>query len=180
MNYCSHCGTPVRLGIPPDDNRERYICDACGSIHYQNPNIIAGCLPRWENKILLCKRAIAPQKGYWTVPAGFLENEETVEEGALRETREEANADVEIVRLLTVSSIPHINQVYMFFLANLKNLDFYPGPESLELQLCREDEINWNNLAFSSVEYALKKYFLDPHNLQVHCNTLQGTGHLDD
>jgi ADP-ribose pyrophosphatase YjhB (NUDIX family) len=117
------------LGIPPDDNRERYICDACGSIHYQNPNIIAGCLPRWENKILLCKRAIAPQKGYWTVPAGFLENEETVEEGALRETREEANADVEIVRLLTVSSIPHINQVYMFFLANLKNLDFYPGPE---------------------------------------------------
>jgi ADP-ribose pyrophosphatase YjhB (NUDIX family) len=103
-----------------------------------------------------------------------------VEEGALRETREEANADVEIVRLLTVSSIPHINQVYMFFLANLKNLDFYPGPESLELQLCREDEINWNNLAFSSVEYALKKYFLDPHNLQAHCNTLQGSGHLDD
>ena len=172
MNFCSHCGTRVRLGVPPDDNRERYICDACGKIHYENPNIIAGCLPRWENRILLCQRAIAPQKGLWTVPAGFLENEETVEQGALRETREEANADVEIVRLFAVSSIPRINQVYMFFLANLKNRNFFPGPESLDLRLYSEDEIEWEKLAFSSVEFALKKYFHDPHNLQVHCNAL--------
>ncbi len=172
MNFCSHCGTRVRLGIPPDDNRERYICDACGKIHYENPNIIAGCLPRWGNRILLCQRAIAPQKGLWTVPAGFLENEETVEQGALRETQEEANADVEIVRLFAVSSIPRINQVYMFFLANLKNRNFSPGPESLDLRLYSEDEIEWEKLAFSSVEFALKKYFHDPHNPQVHCNTL--------
>lgn len=176
MNFCSHCGATVRLGIPPDDNRERFLCDACGRIHYQNPNIVTGCLPRWEDKILMCKRAIQPRKGYWTAPAGFLENGESVEEGALRETREEANAEVEIVRLLTVSSIPHINQVYMMYLADLKNLNFSPGPESAETLLCREDEIVWHNIAFSSIEFALRKFFQNPNDTQVHCNSLDRRG----
>lgn len=176
MNFCSHCGASVRLGIPPDDNRERYLCDGCGRIHYENPNIVSGCLARWENKILMCKRAIHPRKGYWTAPAGYLENGESVEEGAVRETLEEANAEVEIVRLLTVSSIPHINQVYMIYLANLKNLNFFPGPESLEVQLCGEADMDWENIAFSSIEFALRKFFQAPDDLQVHCNSLDVRG----
>ena len=172
MNFCSHCGAAVRVGIPPDDNRERYLCDGCGRIHYQNPNIVSGCLARWGDKILMCKRAIYPRKGYWTAPAGYLENGESVEEGAVRETWEEANAEVEIVRLLTVSSIPHINQVYMIYLANLKNLNFSPGAESLEVRLCGEAEMDWGNIAFSSIEFALRKFFHAPDDPQVHCNSL--------
>ncbi|MBF0279507.1 MAG: NUDIX hydrolase [SAR324 cluster bacterium] len=172
MKYCSNCGTLVRLGIPPDDNKERYICDACDTIHYQNPNIITGCLPRWENKILMCRRSIVPRMGYWTTPAGFMENGESVEEGALRETMEEANAEVEIVRLFSVSSIPHINQVYMIYLANLKNLNFFPGPESAEVQLCSEEEIDWDNIAFSAIDYALRNFFKYPDDNQIHCNSI--------
>lgn len=172
MKFCSNCGASVRLGIPPDDNRERYLCDSCGSIHYQNPTIIAGCLPRWENKILMCKRAIVPRLGYWTTPAGYMENGESVEEGALRETLEEANAEVDIVRLSSVSSIPHINQVYMMYLADLKNLNFYPGEETSEIQLCREEEIDWKNIAFSAIDFALRSYFKNPEDLRVHHNTI--------
>ncbi len=172
MKFCSNCGASVRQGIPSDDNRERYICDACDTIHYQNPNIIAGCLPRWENKILMCKRAILPRLGYWTTPAGFMENGESVEEGALRETLEEANAEAEIVRLFSVSSIPHINQVYMIYLADMKNLNFYPGPESAEVQLCSEEEIDWENIAFSAIDFALKNYFKNPNGSEVHCNSI--------
>ena len=114
MKYCSQCGEPVSRKIPPGDNLPRFICDSCKTIHYQNPRVIAGCLPFFEDRVLLCRRAIEPREGYWTLPAGFLENGETTADGALRETREEANADVEVVDLYTLFSRPHISQIYMF------------------------------------------------------------------
>ena len=161
MKYCSQCGESVSRKIPPGDNRPRFICDSCKIIHYQNPRVIAGCLPFFEDKVLLCRRAIDPREGYWTLPAGFLENGETTADGALRETREEANADAEVVDLYTLFSLPHISQIYMFYRARLKNLDFSPGIESHETRLFNEDEIPWDELAFPVVTETLKHYFDD-------------------
>ena len=161
MKFCSNCGAEVTTRIPPGDNVQRYVCDNCNTVHYQNPRMIVGCLPYHEDRILLCKRAIEPRYGLWTLPSGFMENGETVEEGAMRETYEEARARVTIDRLITVYSIPHINQVYMLFLARLSDLDFGPGPESLEVELFHESEIPWEEIAFSSVMYSLRNYFAD-------------------
>ncbi|PJZ69791.1 ADP-ribose pyrophosphatase [Leptospira perolatii] len=158
MKYCSDCGAEVSFIVPAGDTLPRFVCNQCGTIHYQNPKIIVGSIPIWEGKILLCKRAIEPRKGFWTLPAGFLENKETVEEGAARETNEEANAEIEILRLHTVYSIPHISQVYMFFLAKLVGGEFSASPESEEVKLFLPDEIPWDEIAFGSVTYALKKY----------------------
>jgi ADP-ribose pyrophosphatase YjhB (NUDIX family) len=124
MKYCSQCGDPVSHIVPEGDNRPRYVCTSCKTIHYQNPKVVAGCLPFFEDKVLLCKRAIAPRKGYWTLPAGYLENGETTSQGALRETIEEANANVELLDLYTLFSLPHISQIYMFYRARLTDLDF--------------------------------------------------------
>ena len=148
MKFCTQCGNAVTHRIPEGDNRARYVCDSCDEIHYQNPRIIAGCLPVHEDRVLLCRRAIEPRSGLWTLPAGFLENGETVAEGATRETREEANASVKIVDLYTLFSLPHISQVYMFYLAHLTDLDFSPGEETLETRLFSEHEIPWDELAF--------------------------------
>ena len=164
MNYCSQCGKAVTQRIPDGDNRPRYICDSCDAIHYQNPKVIAGCLPVFENKVLLCKRAIAPRLGLWTLPAGFLENGETTSQGAERETREEANANVEMLNLYTLFSLPHISQIYIFYLARLTDLDFSPGVESLETLLFTESEIPWDELAFPVVTETLKHYFSDLQN----------------
>ncbi|MCS7204419.1 MAG: NUDIX hydrolase [Leptospiraceae bacterium] len=161
MKYCSNCGHPVIRMTPPGDHVERYVCLNCNTIHYENPKIIVGTIPIYEEKILLCKRAIDPQFGKWTIPAGFLELGETVEEGALRETLEEANARVEIIKLQAVYSIPKISQVYLLFLARLLDLDFHPGPETLITQLFSIDEIPWDEIAFTSVKYALKTYIED-------------------
>ena len=161
MNFCSTCAAPVVQRIPPDDDRLRFVCDACGSIFYQNPKIIAGCVPIWEDRVLLCKRAIEPRLGLWTVPAGFMENGETTAEGAARETREEANAVVEIDRLHCYLDIPRINQVYVIFLGHLVAPEFSPGAESLETELCAEEDIPWDDLAFPSIVIALDKYFED-------------------
>ncbi|EQA45328.1 NUDIX domain protein [Leptospira broomii serovar Hurstbridge str. 5399] len=158
MKFCSVCGSAVSLRVPEGDSLPRYTCETCGTIHYQNPKVIVGSIPIWEGKILLCKRAIEPRKGYWTLPAGFLENRETVEDGASRETSEEANAQIQILRLHTVYSIPHISQVYMFFLANLVDGKFDVSPESEEVKLFSPDEIPWEEIAFASVTYALRKY----------------------
>lgn len=160
MNFCSHCGAPVRLAIPAGEDRPRYLCDSCGTIHYQNPKIVAGTLPVSGDRVLLCKRAIAPRLGYWTLPAGFMENAETTVEAALRETREEAGAEVEIVDLYTLINLPHIDQVYMIFRGELKG-DFAAGVESLDVALFREDEIPWDELAFSTIERTLKHFFAD-------------------
>ena len=139
----------------------RNICAACGTIHYQNPKVVVGCLPEWDDQVLLCKRAIEPRLGWWTLPAGFLENGETVVAGAVRETLEEASARVDIGNLYTMISLPQISQVYMVFRAQLLDLDFGPGPESLEVRLFREDEIPWEQMAFRTIGRTLRNYFLD-------------------
>ena len=138
IKFCSACGSDrIERRIPDGDNLPRLVCAACGTIHYQNPKIVVGCLPEWEDQVLLCRRAIEPRHGLWTLPAGFLENGETVEAGAVRETLEEASARVVVGDLYTMISLPHISQVYMMFRAQLVDLDFGPGPESLEVRLFR-------------------------------------------
>jgi ADP-ribose pyrophosphatase YjhB (NUDIX family) len=162
LRYCADCGAPVELRTPQDDNRERYVCTACDTIHYQNPKIIVGAIPEWEDgRILLCLRAIEPRHGLWTLPAGFMENGETVTQGAARETLEEANARVDIHELLGLYNLPYINQVQMLFRATLLDLDFSPGVESLDVQLFKEEDIPWEKLAFRPVRYALEHYFAD-------------------
>lgn len=161
MNFCSECGNPVNLRIPDGDDRPRYVCDSCGTIHYQNPKIIAGCIPEWEDQVLLCRRAIEPRTGLWTLPAGFMETGETTAEGAARETLEEACAQVEVSDLYALFNIPHISQVYLMFRARLLDLNFAPGPESLEVALFRETEIPWRELAFPVVHEILTRYFED-------------------
>ena len=161
MKFCSQCGNPVSQKIPAGDNRQRYVCNSCDVIHYQNPRIIAGCLPVHEDKVLLCKRSIEPRLGKWTLPAGFLENGETIEEGALREMQEEANANATILNLYTMFSLPHISQVYMFYRAELTDLDFFPGYESEQVQLFDEHEIPWDELAFPVIYDTLKFYMED-------------------
>jgi len=161
MKYCSQCGETVQLVIPEGDNRERHVCDACGTIHYQNPNVVTGCIPEWNDKVLLCRRAIKPRYGCWTLPAGFLENGESAQQGALRETLEEANAQVELLSLFSTFNMPHISQIYMLFRGRLLDLDFGPGEESLDVQLFREDQIPWDELAFPVIGETLKLYFAD-------------------
>ncbi len=162
MKFCSECGAPVELRLPPDDNRERHVCTVCTTIHYQNPKMIVGAIPEWEDgRILLCRRAIEPRHGLWTLPAGFMENGETTPEAAARETLEEANAQVQIGDLYSMYNIPHINQVYLLFRARLLNLDFSPGVESLEVALFDEQDIPWDTLAFRAVSLTLKDYYAD-------------------
>ncbi|TDJ23910.1 MAG: NUDIX domain-containing protein [Gammaproteobacteria bacterium] len=163
MKFCSSCGQPVVQRVPPGDDRERFVCEACGTIHYQNPKIVTGCLPIYEGRVLLCKRAIPPRAGLWTLPAGFLENGETTVEGAIRETREEARAEVSVHGLYTVFNLPHISQIYMFFRADLTNLSFSAGPESADVQLFEESQIPWDELAFPVVRDTLRHYFNDRH-----------------
>ena len=161
MNFCSQCGAPVSLRIPEGDNLPRYICDACGTVHYQNPKIVAGCIPEWNGAILLCRRAIEPRYGLWTLPAGFMENGETTEQAAARETLEEARARVRIDSLYAVFSIPHINQVYMVFRGSLPAPEFGAGDESLEARLFEEHEVPWKELAFQVMRETLRRYFAD-------------------
>jgi ADP-ribose pyrophosphatase YjhB (NUDIX family) len=163
MKFCSTCGSHTSRKIPEDDNRERFVCTnhSCLTIHYQNPRIITGCLPIYQDKVLLCKRAIEPRYGLWTLPAGFMENGETTEEGAIRESWEEAYANLHIEQLYTLFNLPYINQVYFFYKAELTDTDFRSSPESLEVTLFSEDDIPWDQLAFSVVEKTLKRYFTD-------------------
>jgi ADP-ribose pyrophosphatase YjhB (NUDIX family) len=159
MKYCQSCGASVSLKVPEGDNRERHVCTTCGDIHYQNPKIVAGCLPVRGDKVLLCRRAINPRYNFWTLPAGFMENGETLEQAAIRESMEEANAVLDNLRLYTVISLPHIDQVYMMFLADLQSEDFYPGEESLETRLFSENEIPWDELAFRTIHRTLEIFF---------------------
>ena len=138
MKFCSECGAPVELSLPQDDHRERHVCTVCGTIHYQNPKLIAGAIPEWtDGRILLCRRAIEPRSGFWTLPAGFMENGETTTQAAARETLEEANARIEVLGLYAMYNLPYINQVQLLFRARLLDLDFSPGVESLEVALFR-------------------------------------------
>lgn len=161
INFCPSCGASTCIRIPEGDSLPRAVCDNCGTIHYQNPKIVVGCIPEWQDKIVLCKRAIEPRYGMWTLPAGFMENNESAADGAAREALEEANAKVAITDLYTVYSIPHISQVYMMFRSRLLDADVSAGVESLEVKLVTEEEIPWDQLAFVMVRNTLKHYYAD-------------------
>ena len=173
MKYCSSCGGTVSLSVPKDDNRERHICDDCGVVHYRNPLIVVGCVAERDGKILLCKRAIEPRHGYWTVPAGFMELGETAAGGAARETLEEALADVELGHLFAMVDVVDGGQVHLFFTGKLVG-DFGVGEESLESAMFSQGEIPWDDIAFESGTFALKKYFEDRGvNNGVHIHELR-------
>jgi ADP-ribose pyrophosphatase YjhB (NUDIX family) len=161
MKYCGQCGHEVAVKIPPGDQLPRYVCGHCGTIHYQNPKLVVGCVVEWQASVLLCRRAIDPRKGYWTSPAGFMENGETVEQAALRETREEALADVELLAPLALVSVPHIDQVHLLFHGRLREKKYGVGVESLETVLFDEQQLPWKDIAFPSVRYALERFFDD-------------------
>ncbi len=147
--------------MPNGDDRARHVCSSCESVFYQNPKIVAGCLPIWNGQILMCKRAIQPRLGLWTLPAGYMENGETISEAAVRETLEEACAQVEVSHLFTIFSLPEINQVYVMFLANLNKPQFSAGVESLECHLYSEEEVPWSEIAFPTITQTLRYYFED-------------------
>jgi ADP-ribose pyrophosphatase YjhB (NUDIX family) len=161
QHFCSNCGARVQLRIPEGDSRQRVVCDACKTIHYRNPVVVAGAIPEWEDRILLCKRAIEPRYGTWTLPAGFMELGETTAAAAARETLEEANARVEITEAFSLLSVPYVSQVHVFYRARLLDLEFSPGTESLEVALFREEDIPWQELSFRTVITTLRQYFED-------------------
>src|SRR5690606_19572252 len=164
MRFCSHCGQPVELRIPEGDDRYRHVCVQCNTIHYQNPRVIVGCLPVSGERILLARRAISPRRGFWTLPAGFLENGETTLQGAERETMEEARDKVEKAEIYRIFDLPHIDQIYMFYRADLVGDDFGPGSESLEVELFDEKDIPWQELAFPVVYETLLEFLEDRRN----------------
>lgn len=161
IKHCRLCGAPAAYRVPADDNRERAICSACGEIHYENPINVVGTVPVWEQRVLLCKRAIEPRRGLWTLPAGFLELGESTEEGARRETDEEAGARIEMQGLFTVLNVVHVGQVHFFYRAQLLDDRFDPGPETLEARLFAEHEVPWDQIAFRTVRETLLHFFAD-------------------
>ena len=166
MKFCSECAHPVALAIPEGDNRPRYTCAQCDAIHYQNPKLVVGSIPVWqpvgeEVQVLLCKRAIEPRLGFWTLPAGFMENDETTAQAAVRETEEEAGADIEIGNLFSLLNVAQVHQVHLFYLARLRSLDYAAGVESLEVRMFSESEIPWDELAFPTIRKTLELFFAD-------------------
>jgi ADP-ribose pyrophosphatase YjhB (NUDIX family) len=161
MKFCPNCAAPIATRVPPGDSLPRDVCDACGSVHYQNPKLVVGCVPEWDGRILLCRRAIEPRYGYWTLPAGFMENGETASQGALRETLEEAGARAEIIAAFSMISVPYVNQVHLFYRARLLDLEFRSGEESLEVALFEERRLPWKDIAFRTVGVTLKHWFAD-------------------
>ncbi len=161
MNYCSKCGSTVDVTVPPGDSRARHVCTACGFIHYQNPRMIVGTVPEWDGRVLLCRRAIHPRKNLWTLPAGFLENGESADQGAARETWEEARTRVEIVAPYTLLSVPHVDQVHLYYRARMQAAEYSAGEESLEVELFNLEHIPWQELAFSTVRETLRHYCVD-------------------
>ncbi|MGB7181236.1 MAG: NUDIX hydrolase [Burkholderiaceae bacterium] len=161
MKFCSNCAAPVTQEVPPGDNRLRFCCAGCDTVHYQNPNMVVGTVPVSGNRVLLCKRAIEPRLGYWTLPAGFMEHKETLAEGAARETTEEAGIDFKLGELFSVLSVPHVGQVHLFYLADMQSEKIEPGPETIEAALFEEADIPWDKIAFQTVEKTLRWYFQD-------------------
>ena len=161
MKFCSNCGAPVVRRVPPGDSLPRWVCDQCGIVHYQNPLLVLGTIPEHGGKLLLCRRAIEPRYGYWTLPAGFMENDETAAQAALRETLEEAGARVELGAPFSMISVPRVNQVHVFYRARLLDLEFKPGEETLEVAMFDEAAIPWKEIAFRTVGTTLKRWFED-------------------
>ncbi len=171
IKHCRACGASVAYRVPPDDNRERACCPACGTVHYQNPLNVVGTVPVWQDRVLLCRRNIEPRYGLWTLPAGFMELGETTEQGAARETDEEAGARIELQGLYTVLNVVHVGQVHLYYRARLLDPEFAPGPETIEAALFREEDIPWGKLAFRTVRTTLEYFFADRRTGQfpVHC-----------
>jgi len=161
MRFCSHCGHSISRLTPPGDHLPRFVCTACGTIHYQNPKLVTGCVAEWQGRILICKRAIEPRLGFWTLPAGFMENGETTQAAAARETAEEALAEAVDLHPFALVDVPHVDQVHLMFRAVLKDGRHAPGPESLETRLVQEQEIPWEEIAFPSVRFTLERYLED-------------------
>ncbi len=167
MKFCPECAHPLSLQVPPNDDRLRFVCGYCHTIHYQNPKLVVGTIPIWDqgekSKVLLCKRAIEPRHGYWTLPAGFMENEETTSQAAVRETKEESGAHIQLHELFSLLNVPHVNQVHMFYRATLLDLNYCAGAESLEVALFSESEIPWGDIAFQTSYHTLKFFFTQLH-----------------
>ena len=161
IKHCRACGGAVSYRTPADDNRDRAVCTVCETIHYENPLNVVGTLPSWQDKVLLCRRAIEPRRGLWTLPAGFMELGETMAEGALRETVEESGAHVELDDLFSLIDVVRVGQVHLFYRARMLDIDFVPGPESLEARLFAEDEVPWDEIAFRTTKMTLEFYFAD-------------------
>ena len=161
VTFCSACGHTTTSRVPPGDNRLRDCCDHCGAVHYINPRPVVGTIPMWRDQVLLCKRAIEPRLGKWTLPAGFMETGETTADGALRETLEEAGARVKLGPLFSMIDVPHVQQVHIFFRAELLDTHFTAGTESLEVRLFTDSEIPWEEIAFRTVSTTLELYFAD-------------------
>jgi len=161
MKFCSDCAAPLVRLVPPGDHLERSVCGACGTVHYENPRIVVGCVPEWQGRILLCRRAIEPRRGFWTTPAGFLEIGETLADAAARECFEEAEARVEIGALLSVTNVLHAAQVHVMFRARMRDAQCAPGRESLETGLYEAAQIPWPQIAFPSIEFALRCFLAD-------------------
>lgn len=171
IKFCTQCSAPVKIRIPSGDNLPRHVCERCGHIHYENPRLVVGCVAEWEDRILLCRRAIEPRHGFWTLPAGFMENGETTAEAAARETLEEACASVVIGAPFAMINVAHINQVHLFYRGHLSTPEFGAGEESLDASLVSEAEIPWDDLAFRSVALCLKHYFEDRQRQQFSFHT---------
>lgn len=161
MKYCGKCGNRLASRIPPGDDRPRFVCDTCQTIHYENPKIVVGCIPEFRDKILLCRRAIEPRRGRWTLPAGYLENGETLLEGVKREVFEEAKARLTALTPYGLYNLTFVNEVYLMFHGRLIDEDYGPGPESSEVRLVAEADIPWEDLAFSVVRQTLTRFFAD-------------------
>jgi ADP-ribose pyrophosphatase YjhB (NUDIX family) len=161
IRFCTNCGADIARTVPPGDGKPRAVCTSCGVIQYENPKMVVGCIPMWKDQILLCRRAIEPRYGYWTLPAGFMENGESTAEGAARETIEEAGARVVELSPFALIDVPHVHQVHLYFLARLADTDFHPGDESLEAKLFTRAQLPWNDLSFRTVTETLKHFFAD-------------------
>lgn len=157
MTFCSECGAKTVFVIPQDDTRCRDVCTQCQTIHYKNPNIVVGTIPVYQDKVLLCKRSIEPRKDLWTLPGGFMEMGETLEQAAVRESVEEANANLVLTRLFSIYSIPNAGQVHMYYLAALQSLDFSPGHETSDTALFSIRDIDFDTLSFASVKFTIEK-----------------------
>lgn len=162
--FCGYCGAKTEQKIPEDDDHVRSVCTSCGEIHYRNPKIVVGSIPEWEGRILLCRRNIEPRKGFWTLPAGFLEIKESVQEGAVRETLEETRAKVELIAPYRMFNICFVSQIYFMFRARLTSENFGPTNESIEVRLFDESEIPWDKIAFMAIRQTLEHYFKDRAN----------------
>lgn len=174
MNYCSACGSKdLKWTVPTGDHRRRYQCTHCHTVHYENPNMVVGCVIEHDGKILLARRGIEPRKGYWNLPCGFLENDETVQEGALREVLEETGMTVDLGNLLTVYNVVNARQVYLIFRAKAQNEQFTLTPESTEIAFFNPAEIPWDEMAFSANVHAIQVFLDSDDDQMVHLNTRQ-------